>query len=182
MPSGASTPSRPASAKAALLELLAAATWAGVVPPRTLERVNNRRGQVGIGQTAMPRTGGPPRLILLGRIGESVPARELANRILKRPDPVVVKARHPLGIGQGSLEIPVKVIVAHHHGFDQTAFEGLTDNIRQFLKAEQGYGQHPAAPDKALLLRLQRVIEPEQVGLRLVPPDPSGGREISQSR
>src|SRR4051812_38803980 len=130
----------------------------------------------------MPRAAGLPRLILLGRIGESVPARELANRILQRPDPVVLKARHPLGISQCSLQIPAKVIVAHHHGFDQTAFEGLADNIGQFLKAEQGYGQHPAAPDKALLLRLPRVIEPEQVGLRLVPRDPSGGREISQSR
>src|SRR3954463_13083707 len=138
--------------EAALLELLAAATWAGVVPPHTLERVNNRLGQVGIGQTAMPRAAGPPRLILLGRIGESVPARELADRILQRPDPVVLKARHPLGIGQRSLEVPAKVIVAHHHGFDQTAPEGLTDNIGQFLKAEQSYGQHPAAPDKALML------------------------------
>ena len=128
----------------------------------------------------MPRTGGPPRLILLGRIRESVPARELANRILQRPDPVVVEARHPLGISQGSLEIPAKVIVAHHPGFDQTAFEGLADNIGQFLKAEQCYGQDPAAPDKALLLRLQRVVELQQVGLRLVPRDPSGGREISQ--
>src|SRR3954467_12840251 len=123
MPSGASTPSRPASAKAALLELLAAATWAGVVPPDTLERVNNRLRQVGIGQTAMPRAAGPPRLILLGRIGASAPARELANRILQRPDPGVLKARHPPGISQRSLEIPAKVIVAHHHGFDQTAFE-----------------------------------------------------------
>src|SRR3954463_5128214 len=94
--------------EAALLELLAAATWAGVVPPDALERVNNRLRRVCIGQTTMPRAAGPPRLILLGRIGESVPARELANRILQRPDPVVLKARHPLGISQGSSEIPRK--------------------------------------------------------------------------
>src|SRR3954453_4778039 len=170
------------SVKAALLELLATATWAGVVPPDTLERINKRRRRVCVGQSAMPRTGGPPRPILLGRIGECVPARELANRILKRPNQVVVEARHALGISQGSLEIPAKIIVAHHHGVDQTAFEGLADNIRQFLEAKQRNRQHPAAPDKALLLRLQRAIEPEQVGLRLVSRDPSGGREISQSR
>src|SRR3954470_8792652 len=102
--------------KAALLELLAAATWTGGVPPHTLERVNNRLRQVGIGQTAMPRAAGLPRLILLGRIGKSVPARELANGILQRPDPVVLKSRHALGIGQSSLQIPAKVIVAHDHG------------------------------------------------------------------
>src|SRR3954453_8612970 len=106
------------SVKAALLELLATATWAGGVPPHTLERINKRRRRVCVGQTAMPRTGGPPRLILLGRIGESVPARELANRILERPDPVVLKARHPLGIPPRSLEVPAKVLVAHLHGFD----------------------------------------------------------------
>src|SRR5690349_15510829 len=39
--------------------------------------------------------------------------------------------------------------------FDQTTLEGLTDDIRQFLKTKQSYGQHPAAPDKALLLRLK---------------------------
>ena len=72
--------------EAALLELLAAAAWAGIVPPDTLKRVNKRLRRVGKGQTGIPRTGGPPLLILLGRIRESVPARELANRILKRPD------------------------------------------------------------------------------------------------
>src|SRR3954468_15484701 len=102
--------------QAALFELLAAATWAGVVPPDTLERINKRRRRVCVGQSAMPRTGGPLRPILLGRIGEGVPAREPANRILKRPNQVVVEARHALGIGQGSLEIPAKIIVAHHHG------------------------------------------------------------------
>ena len=56
----------------------------------------------------------------------------------------------------------------------------MADNIGQILKAEQRYGQHPAAPDKALLLRLQRVIEPEQVGFRLVPRDAPGGRQIGQ--
>ena len=164
--------------QAALFELLATAAWAGIIPPDTLERINNRRRRVCIGQTAMPRTGGPPRLILLGCIGESVPARELANRILQRPEPVIPETRHALGIGQGPSKIPAKAIVVHHHGFDQTAFEGLADNIRQLLKAEQGYGQHPAAPDKALLLRLQRVIEPEQVGFCLFARDASGGRQI----
>src|SRR5215210_5644130 len=122
--------------EAALLELLATAARAGIVPPDTLERVNNRLGRVGIGQTGMPRTGGPPQLILFGRIRESVPAREFTNRILKRPNQVVVEARHPLGIGQRSSQIPAKVIVAHHPGFDQTTPERLADNIRQFLKAE----------------------------------------------
>jgi hypothetical protein len=72
------------------------------------------------------------------------------------------------------------VIVAHHHGVNQTTPEGLADNTGQRLKAEQPDGQHPAAPHKALLLRLQRVIEPEQVGFCLVPRDASGGRQISQ--
>src|SRR3954452_11648528 len=132
--------------EAALLELLAAAARAGVVPPDTLERVNKRLGRTGKGQTGIPRTGGPPLLIPLARIREGVPARELANRILQRPDLVVLKARHALGIGQRSLQIPAKVIAAHHHGVDQTAFEGLADNTRQSLKAEQPDGQHPAAP------------------------------------
>src|SRR3954468_21324399 len=170
------------SMEAALLEFLATAARAGIVPPDPLERINRRLGRVGKGQTGIPRTGGPPLRIPLGRIREAVPARELANGILQWPDLVILKARHARGIGQRSLQIPAKVVVAHHHRIDQTALEGLADNTRQRLKAKQSYGQHPAAPDKALLLRLQRVIEPEQVGLRLVPRDPSGGREISQSR
>src|SRR5215210_7140083 len=80
--------------QAALLELLAAAARAGIVPPDTLERVNKRLGRVGKGQTGIPRTGGPPLLIPLGRIREAVPAREFADRVLKRPEPVVLKARH----------------------------------------------------------------------------------------
>jgi len=59
--------------KAALLELLATAAWAGVVPADALERVNKRLGQVGKGQTNILKTGGPPLLILLGCIRESVP-------------------------------------------------------------------------------------------------------------
>ena len=43
-----------ASVKAALLELLAAAAWAGIVPPDTLERVNKRLGRIGEGQTGIP--------------------------------------------------------------------------------------------------------------------------------
>src|SRR4051812_20708052 len=123
--------------EAALLELLAAAARAGIVPPDTLERVNKRLGHVGKGQTNILRTGGLPRLILLGRIRESVPARELADRILKGSDQVVLKARHPLGISQGSFQIAAKVIVVHHHGFDQTTPEGLADNTGQSLKAKQ---------------------------------------------
>src|SRR3954468_965190 len=44
---------RPArlSAQAALLELLAAAAWAGIVPADALERVNKRLGHVCKGQT-----------------------------------------------------------------------------------------------------------------------------------
>src|SRR3954468_18708344 len=132
--------------EAALLELLAAAAWAGIVPPDTLERVNKRLGHVGKGQTNILRTGRPPLLILLGCIRESVPARELADRILKGPDHVVLETGHALGISQGSCQIPAKVIVVHHHRFDETAPERLADNIRQGLKAEQPYGQHPAAP------------------------------------
>src|SRR3954462_10517894 len=86
------------SMEAALLELLAAAAWAGVVPPDTLERINKRLGRVCIGQTGMPRPGGPPRLILLGCIRESVPARELADRILQRPEPIILEPSHALGI------------------------------------------------------------------------------------
>src|SRR5215210_9483190 len=97
--------------QAALLELLATAAWAGIVPPDTLERVNKRLGRIGKGQTGGPRIGGPPLLIPLGRIREGVPARELANRILQRPDLVVLKPRHARGIGQRSLQIPAKVIV-----------------------------------------------------------------------
>src|SRR3954463_7090845 len=75
---------RPArlSVQAALLELLAAATGAGIVAPDTLERVNKRQRRVGKGQTGTPRIGGPPFLIPLGRIREGVPARELTNGIL----------------------------------------------------------------------------------------------------
>src|SRR3982751_4455445 len=173
---------RPArlSVQAALLELLAAAARAGIVAPHTLERVNKRQRRVGIGQTGVLRAGGPAVLILLGRIREGVPARELANRILERPDLVILKARHTRGIGLRSLQIPAKVIVAHHHGLDQTALEGLGNNIRQSLKAKQRDGQHPAAPHKALLPRLQRVIEPDQIGLRLASRDASGGRQIGQ--
>src|SRR3954466_12791095 len=112
----------------ALLELLAAAARAGIVAPHTLERVNKRQTRVGIGQTGVLRAGGPAVLILLGRIREGVPARELANGILQRPDLVILKARHALGIGQSSLQIPAKVIVAHHHGVDQATPERLADN------------------------------------------------------
>src|SRR3954468_40089 len=168
------------SMEAALLEFLATAARAGMVPPDTLERINRRLGRVGKGQTGIPRTGSPPLLIPLGRIREAVPARKFANRILKRLEPVIPETRHALGIGQSSLQIPAKVIVAHHHGVDQTTPERLVDNTGQRLKAEQPYGQHPAAPHKALMLRLQRVIEPEQVGFRLASRDSSGGRQISQ--
>src|SRR4051812_9606039 len=123
--------------EAALLELLAAAAWAGIVPPDTLERVNKRLGHVGKGQTNILRTGGPPLLILLGCIRESVPARERADRILKGSDQVVLETGHALGISQGSFQIAAKVIIVHHHGFDQTTPEGLADNIRQGLKAKQ---------------------------------------------
>src|SRR3954453_8501521 len=108
------------SMEAALLEFLAPAARAGIVPPDPLERINKRLGRTGKGQTGIPRTGGPPLLIPLARIREGVPARELANRILQRPDPVILEARHTLGIGQSSLQIPAKVVVAHHHGVDQT--------------------------------------------------------------
>src|SRR3954466_10568997 len=77
--------------EAALLELLAAAAWAGIVPPDTLERVNERLGHVGKGQTNILRTGGPPLLILLGCIRESVQARELADRFLKGSRQVVLE-------------------------------------------------------------------------------------------
>src|SRR3954449_12503924 len=95
-------------------------------------------------------------------------------------DQDVLETGHARGIGQGSLQIPAKVLVAHHHGVDQTTPERLADNTGQRLKAEQPDGQHPAAPDKALLLRLQRVIEPEQVGFCLFARDASGGRQIGQ--
>src|SRR5215207_5054195 len=126
------------SLEAALLELLAAAAWAGIVPADALERVNKRLGHVGKGQTNILRgkgqmnifrTGCPPLLILLGCIRESVPARELADRILKGSNHVVLETRHALGIGQGSSKIRAKAIVVHRHGFDQTAPERLADNI-----------------------------------------------------
>src|SRR3954465_13902050 len=132
--------------EAALLELLAAAAGAGIVPADTLERVNKRLGHVGKGQTGVLRskgqtnilrTGRPPLLILLGCIRESVPARELADRILKGSDQVVLETGHALGISQGSFQIAAKVIVVHPHGFDQTTPEGLADNTGQCLKAKQ---------------------------------------------
>src|SRR3954451_24697855 len=167
--------------EAALLEFLATAARAGIVSPDTLERINRRLGRVGKGQTGIPWTGGSPLLIPLGRIREAVPARKFANGILKRLEPVILETRHALGIRQGPGKIRAKVIVVHHHRFDQTAPEGLTNNAGEGLQAEQRYGQHPAAPDKALLLRLQRVVEPEQVGFRLVSRDPSGGRQIGEN-
>src|SRR5215203_4307151 len=45
------------SLEAALLELLAAAAWAGIVPADALERVNKRLGHVGKGQMNIFRTG-----------------------------------------------------------------------------------------------------------------------------
>src|SRR3954470_14907787 len=84
------------SMEATLLELLAAAAWAGIVPADALERVNKRLGHVGKGQTNILRTGCPSLLILLGCIRESVPARELANRILKWSDQVVLETGHAL--------------------------------------------------------------------------------------
>src|SRR5215204_3443209 len=63
------------SMEAALLELLAAAAWAGIVPADALERVNKRLGHVGKGQMNILRTGCPSLLILLDGIRESVPAR-----------------------------------------------------------------------------------------------------------
>src|SRR3954452_8751052 len=107
-------------------------------------------------KTGMPRPGGPPRLILLGRIRESVPARELADRILQRPEPIILEPSHALGIRQGPSKIPAKAVVAHDHGINQAAPKGLADNTGECLKAEESYGQHPAAPHKALMLRLQR--------------------------
>src|SRR3954469_20254002 len=107
--------------EAALLELLATAARAGIVPPDTLERINRRLGHVGKGQTGIPWTGGPPLLIPLGRIREAVPARKFANCILKWLEPVIAETRHALGIRQGPCKIPAKVIVVHHHRFDQTA-------------------------------------------------------------
>src|SRR4051812_30415778 len=95
------------SMEVALLELLAAAAWAGIVPADALERINKRLGHVGKGQTNILRskgqmnilrTGGPSLLILLGCIRESVPARELADRILKGSDHVVLETGHALGI------------------------------------------------------------------------------------
>src|SRR5215204_5508571 len=91
------------SLEAALLELLAAAAWAGIVPADALERVNKRLGHVGKGQTNILRgkgkmnilrTGRPPLLILLGGIRESVPARELADHILKGANHVVLETGH----------------------------------------------------------------------------------------
>src|SRR3954468_8700385 len=46
------------SMEAVLLELLAAPTWAGVVPPDPLERVNKRLEHVGKGQTNILRSKG----------------------------------------------------------------------------------------------------------------------------
>src|SRR3954466_14302726 len=132
--------------KTALLELLAAAAWAGIVPADALERVDKRLGHVGKrqtnilrgkGQMNILRTGCPPLLILLGCIRESVPARELADRILKGSDHVVLETGHALGISYGSCQIPAKVIVVHCHGFDQTAPERLADNAGQSLKGKQ---------------------------------------------
>src|SRR4051812_18445876 len=128
----------------------------------------------------MPRPGGPPRLILLGRIREGVPARELTNRILQRPEPIILEPSHALGIRQGSSKIPAKAVVAHDHGINQAAPKGLADNAGEGLQAEESYGQHPAAPHEALMLRLQRVVKPEQVGFRLLSSDALGGRQISQ--
>ncbi len=54
--------------EAALLELLAAAAWAGIIPPDTLKRISKQLRRVGKGQMITPRTGGLPLLALLGRI------------------------------------------------------------------------------------------------------------------
>src|SRR5215211_6666203 len=168
------------SLEAALLELLAAAARAGIIAADTLERVNTRLGCVGKGQRIIPVPCSAPLLIPLGRIREGVPARELADRVPKRPEPIIPETRHALGIRQGPSKIPAKAIVVHHHRIDQTAPEGLANNAGECLQAEQRYGQHPAAPDKALVLRLQRIVQPEQVGFCLFSSDPSSGREISQ--
>src|ERR671913_2341675 len=83
--------------QAALLELLPAAARARVVAAHALERVDG-------GQLRRPRldprdlTRDPPRPVLLGRVREGVPARQLPGRILERRDLVVPEARHPLGI------------------------------------------------------------------------------------
>ena len=89
--------------EAALLELFTAATWTGIVSADSLERVGKRKERIGKEQAGIPRSGGPPLRIPLGRIRESVPARELANGILERPDPVAMETYHALGIGQGAL-------------------------------------------------------------------------------
>ena len=88
--------------EAALLELFTAATWTGIVSADSLERVGKRKERIGKEQAGISRRGGPPHLIPLGRIRESVPARELANCILERLDPVVMETYHALGIGQGA--------------------------------------------------------------------------------
>ena len=74
-----------------------------------------------------------------------------------------------------------KMVVVHDQGIDQAAPEGLADDIRQSPKAEEFYGYHPAAPDKAHMLRLQRVKELEQIGFRLISKNTAGSRQISQS-
>src|SRR3954454_117513 len=58
--------------------------------------------------------------------------------------------------------------------------ERLADTTGQRLKAEQPDGQLPTAPHKALMLRLQRVIEPEQVGFCLFARDTARSRQIGQ--
>jgi len=65
-----------------------------------------------------------------------------------KPDLRILERRDVILQGLAQLVAPEALITSED---ERRAFE--TD-IGQSLKAEQGYGQHPAAPDKALLLRL----------------------------
>src|SRR3712207_5936839 len=132
--------------EAALLELLTAATGTRVVSTDALERVNDGERRIGQGEAKTLNAGGSPLLISLGHIREGIPARQLANCILKRPCLVALEAHQARGIGQGALEILAKVVVVHDHGIDQAALEGLADDIRQGLKPEEVDSHHPAAP------------------------------------
>ena len=84
--------------EAALLELLAAATWAGIVSADALEWINKGKGRVGKGKKMILNASGSPLLIPLCRLREGIPARELAHCILKRPDLVTLKTHHALRI------------------------------------------------------------------------------------
>src|SRR5688500_13244512 len=96
--------------QAALLELPPAAARARVVAAYALARVHGgrpRRPRLDPRDLARDL----PRPVLLGRVREGVPARQLPGRVLERRDLVVPEARDPLGIGERPPEISAEEVM-----------------------------------------------------------------------